>query len=176
MNSILLILVVLVVLLAGCFILAIAIASKYGDYSACYKLYEVRDKLIHAVVFDGVSRDNSCFDELYRKVNNILRHSHSMAGPVYWPLAIMAGKDSVGEEMEPDSQDDSDSHEVPEALSPIMIEVKDALDYLLSHHMVLVLFLSSRAKEERRLQKIEARELRDVVLKRCHQHCTESFT
>jgi len=92
MNLLLFGLVVLAIFLFGVFVMAIVVDAKHGDDCCTYKLYAVRDRLVSAVVFHNVSRDDPWFNSLYENVNSLLIHSHFLAGPKKWDTAAKVGK------------------------------------------------------------------------------------
>lgn len=89
---ILLVEMALLIFLVGVLVIANAVTLRHGDPTATYQLYAVRDKLIEACVFEGVSRDNPWLDALYENVNSVLLHSNMLGGPPRWSLAVAVGR------------------------------------------------------------------------------------
>jgi hypothetical protein len=148
----------------GVWVIGLIVTARYGDPSASYKLYAVRDKLVGAVVFEHVERTNPWLDALYDNVNSILVHSNILSGPRRWPLAVAAGEYMAKhpEEGKALRQLPEDS-ECPEALEGIEDELRDALTYLVKNHVGITLHFNARRRAERRLQKQKAKRFLDMI-------------
>ncbi len=164
MNLLILILSVMVVFLVGAWLLVKLLVDMYGDSTASYGLFAVRDRLIRAVVFDGVDRDDPYFSELYRSVNDVLMHSNLISGPAGWCVAP-----KVGEYLVANPKEGRPIYSLlkggvpPQPLIKVLDEMYDALTHMLDNHNGFMLQVSGQRRAERRMQKEEAKRLRDMV-------------
>lgn len=164
MDTLIVVLSVVLIFLIGAWLIAFIITERHGDTSASYPLFAVRDKIIDAVVFGGVARDNPYIEAMYENVNSILFHSNLVAGPERWDLAA-----EVGRHLEKHPEDVKDLRPWPKGgdpsqpLVPVMHELCQALDYLLTNHTGIVVQMHEASRLQRRLQKEKAKKLRDMV-------------
>lgn len=160
----LLVLVFATIFMLGVLVIGVTVSMRHGDPSASYKLYAVRDKLVDAVIFRGVPRDDPWFDALYENVNSILMHSKLLSGPKRWPLAVAVGEYQAkypksGKPLRPLPEDG----ECPEAVKEIGCELREALKYLTRNHTGIVLQLNARKREEMRIQKDKAQRFLNMI-------------
>jgi hypothetical protein len=154
----------LALFLLGVLIVGVMVTMRYGDPSASYKLYGVRDRLIGSVVFEGVPRDDPWFDVLYSNVNSVLVHSNLLGGPEHWPLAVAVGEYQAnhpksGKSLKPVPT----GADCPAPLKEIGDSLRDSLKHLSANHMGIYLQLSARQREERRIQKEKAKNFLDMI-------------
>ena len=155
-----------VIFLGGVLLIAIRLEFRYGDPSASYRLFAVRDKLIGAVAFDGVSRNDAWFQSLYENVNSILVQSNLVAGPERWSLASFLGRYLVEHPEAEKKLNQVPRYDPPEQLKPVIAELNSALNHLLGNHFGIILQMSAQQRAKRRIQKEKARELRDMMNQR----------
>ena len=87
----------MLVFLVGVLVIAKVVAVRHADQAASYDLFAVRDRLVGAVVFDGVPRDDAWLQGLYTSVNAILTGSNLIAGPGRgWTRAHFVGRALAG--------------------------------------------------------------------------------
>jgi len=163
MNLLIFGLIVLCVFFIGVFVMAVIINTKYGDDSASYKLFAIRDRLIHAVVFQGVSRDDPWLDTLYDNVNSLLVHSNLLAGPSNWRLAREVGKHFANYPDAGKRLKEPPKAPIPNELRPILDDLDKALCELLENHIGIIFQLSAHRREQRRIQREKARQFRCMV-------------
>lgn len=157
---------VVVVFLGGALMMAAMLAIRYGDTSACYKLYAVRDRLIHVAVFENVHRDDPWHHALYQNVNAILKGSGMITGPDRWPAAIASGvlagrnthakKRGMFVELPMGEQ-------LPPELDPVLQMLHDALEHLAKDHIGWVLRQSARKRAEEQAKREAARQLKSML-------------
>jgi len=171
MTALTITLIWLAIFLGVTLVMVSFLTRSYGDASALYKLYAVRDKLVGSVVFDGVERDGKFFDALYNNVNSLVAASKCLSGAEAWPIAAKAGKHLASRkcdasECDPLIPDDA----MPEKLAPIIDDLNTALGYMLENHMGICILFSSKAREQRKIQKAKARHLQEMLTR--NRHCT----
>lgn len=165
MNLIVFSLGVLAVFLIGSFLIAGILRLKYGDSSASYGLFAVRDDLIAAVVFKGVKREDPWLDALYRGVNALLWHSHFVAGPGEgWARADWIGK-HLAEEPNRSARGWELPMDVPppEVLVPIVNRLMNELDRMVHAHAGIRIQMTSQARRKLQIQRARAAELRRTL-------------
>src|SRR5215469_16087979 len=145
----------LLIFLIGVLVIAYGVPLRHGDPSATYQLYAVRDELIGASVFEGVSRDNPWLDALYQNVNSVLLHSKLLGGPPRWSLAVALGRYQA---THPGSMKKlvpfpSDAGQCPQAIRAIAPKMRAALEHLSKNHTGVMLHMSAHEREQRRIQR-----------------------
>ena len=159
------------------YVMVSLVTQNYSDFSALYKIYAVRDRLIHSVVFEGVDRNDNFFDALYSNVNDLLLESRELSGSKAWTKAIITGKSlaekSLAEhEYKPGSANPliPEDANPPAVLVPVIRELDSALKYMLMNHMGFHLLFSAKKREQHKLQRQKAKDLRNMISKceRCH--------
>lgn len=164
MTLILFFLILAVIFLGGVFIMAVLIEAKYGDSSAAYPLYAVRDRLIESVVFGRVKRDDPWLEATYEGVNMILRHSSLVAGiGGGWRRAchigtVLAEKPHLAKPLPK-----LPAYAPPDALVPVLEELNRALDHLAKHHAGWMLQVNTERREKARLQRKRAKEMQAML-------------
>lgn len=159
----------LAVFLLGVLGIALAVTLRHGDPTATYGLYAVRDKLIDACVFKGISRANPWLDSLYENVNTVLVHSNMLSGPARWSFALAVGHcqashPSAAGKLKPFPHD---HRRCPEPIRALIPEIRIALERLSDSHMGVMLQMNAREREERRIQRERARQLLQMM---CGDH------
>lgn len=157
--------IALAVFLLGVLGIAFAVTLRHGDPSATYALYAVRDKLIDACVFKGISRTNPWLDTLYENVNSVLLHSNMLSGPARWPFALAVGHYQASH---PNAARrlkafPHDPQRCPEPIRALIPEIRSALEHLSESHIGVILQMSAREREERRIQREKAKQLLQMM-------------
>lgn len=153
------------VFLLGLLGIALGVTLRHGDPSATYALYAVRDKLIDACVFKGVSRTNPWLDALYENVNSVLLHSNMVSGPTRWPYALASGHyqashPNATSKLKPFPRD---LERCPEPIRRLVPEIRTALAHLSESHIGIMLQMNARGREERRIQREKAKQLLQMM-------------
>jgi len=155
-------LVVIGALLAGVLLIAHLLSVKYGDDSASYRLFAIRDRLVATVVFDGVDRDDPWFDALYENVNSILIHSNLLSGPSNWPVAEWVGRHLAKHPHEAKKLRHVPTFEPPADLQPVIVDINNALDELRCNHIGIITQFSAHRRELARIQRDKAKEFQSM--------------
>jgi hypothetical protein len=155
---------VVAVLLAGVLLIAIRLTMRHGDPRATYELCAVRDKLIGACVFKGVSRDDPWLETLYQNVNSVLLHSHLPGGLQGGALASAAGQCERGSMQSLIPLPDNET--CPAAICELHHDLQNALEHLSRIHLRSYLQMSSRERAEKRIQREKAKHLLEMVHQR----------
>lgn len=159
--------------LLGVLGIAMAVTLRHGDPTATYGLYAVRDKLIDACVFKGISRSNPWLDTLYENVNSVLLHSNMLGGPARWSFALAVGQYQASHprrarRLKPLPRDIG---RCPEPIRALIPEIRSALERLSRRHIGLMLQMSAREREERRIQRHKAKQLLQMMGEHGHHGC-----
>ena len=163
MEILILGLVVIAIFLIAVLVLASILSMKYGDSSAAYPLYAVRDNAIDKVVFSDVDRSDPWFDFVYSSTNAILRYCNLVNGPGHgWAVGSLIGKKFANEDI---GQSDktcvpSSDVPVPEALVPLLREFSQALDHMVDKHQGHRISITSEKREIDRQRKAKVREIK----------------
>ena len=165
MSLLLFVLLVIALTTCGTLVLAAAISYKYGDSTASYPLFAIRDELISAAALEGVPRDDPWLHAAYQSVNAILVHSNAISGPGQgWRRAAMWGSLMGAKPHLVRSLPAFPTHGAPPvALQPIFEHLDKALRHLLRNHSGLTIQLSATRREEARIQRQKARELQQSL-------------
>jgi hypothetical protein len=155
----------LAVFLLGVLVIAVRVAMKHGDRSASYKLYAIRDDLINACVFEGVSRNDPWLEALYSNVNSVLLHSNLLGGPQGWPLAVAVGQ------CQANSRDfakkliplPENVEKCPAPIRALQPALQSALEHLSCHHLGLHLQMNAHEREQKRIQREKAKHLLEMI-------------
>jgi hypothetical protein len=139
--------IMLAIFLGGELIIVLAVTRRHGDPSATYKLYAVRDKLIAAVVFKGIDRDNPWLDALYENTNRVLLHSKLQPFP-------------------------TTSEECPAAIRELVPELRAALEHLVHNRRGIGIQMNAQKREQRRIQREAAKKLLQMMLDDPRCRCT----
>jgi len=141
------------------------ISVRFADSSASYPLFAVRDRIIDAVVFKGVGRDDPWVDYLYDSVNVILAFTNLLKGPeAGWARGRQLGR--VIARLEEAGQAavlPPPGHDPPPVLEPIVQEFSQALKHLEVRHTGVRIMRSTAAREWSRVQRRKAREMRRAL-------------
>ena len=143
-------------------ILAMVLSVKYGDSSAAYPLFAVRDNAIDRVVFADVDRTDPWFEFVYSSTNAILRYCNLVNGPGHgWAIGSLIGKKFANDEIKASEKICVPSDvPVPEALIPLLREFSQALDYMTDRHHGHRVSITSEKREIDRRRKAEVREIK----------------
>lgn len=162
---ILLIEIALFIFLIGVFVIVNAVTLRHGDPSAAHQLYTVRDRLIAACVFEGVSRDNPWLDTLYENVNSVLLHSNMLGGPPHWSLAVAVGRYQAAHPSQHKKliPFPADEQKCPKEIRVIAADLRTALEHLSKNHMGVMLQMSARERDQRRIQCQKAKDLLQMM-------------
>lgn len=150
--------------MVGLLLMAHFLKAELGDPSASYPLYKVRDQLVHAVVFEGVDKNDPWFSALYENVNDILTHSGLLAGPDGWPLAVAVGKHLANNPQDVKALVPLPTDvDCPAPLKNVSDDLVAALRYLLSNHVGIYLQRDSKRKESRKIQEQKSKKFLDMI-------------
>jgi hypothetical protein len=171
MFTILVLLSFCVVFLGGTLVLALVISKVYGDSSASYRLFAVRDHLVRLDVEGTVASDDPWFNHTYEQVNSLLQCSYMLGGTKGWVVANKVGRRVAERKLKLRANGRSANSEKsvgpstppPRTLVPALNELDEALDQLLNSHFGWHVLFSSAAREYQRLYKKRARELDDTI-------------
>lgn len=155
----------LLIFLIGVLVIAYGVTLRHGDPSATYQLYAVRDRLVEAAVFEGVPRDNPWLDALYENVNCVLLHSNMLGGPPRWFLAVAVGRYQAAHPgaLKKLIPLPTDGEQCPQAVRSIASDLKMALEHLSRNHVGVMLQMTSREREQRRIQRQKARDFLQMM-------------
>ena len=165
MNFLLFGLTCLTLFLFGVLVMANVIAIRYGDSSACYPLYRVRDKLVSAVVFDGAARDEPWLQSTYHNVNAILQGTSLLTGPANWGVAAQSGR-LLGEAYCGTGRSSFmplPATPPPEQMQPILADLRNALDFLSRTHFGWAIHVSAKKRAQIRKKRDDARKLKAML-------------
>lgn len=171
MTAVLFVLFATALLLLGFLAIAVILSVAYGDSSASYRLFAVRDKLIRLDIAGEIDSDDPWFEHTYHQVNDLLQCSYMLSGARGWLVADEAGKRFAERRFraramadgEADQEVDRLNTRPPEALLPALEELDEALDQLLNTHMGWVFLLNSASRQYRKMYKQRARKLDDTI-------------
>jgi hypothetical protein len=137
---------VLAFFLFGTLVTAVGVTMKHRDSSATYRLDAMRDRLVSTCVFDGVPSGNPWLEALYSNVSTILEQDARKLAPL------------------------PESEKCPPELCALQPDLCDALEHLLRHHKGSFLWMSSHARQQRRLQLAQAKHLLEMLEQGGHPH------
>ncbi|QOC22348.1 hypothetical protein IC757_15235 [Wenzhouxiangella sp. AB-CW3] len=171
MTTIILVLAATAIMLAGALVLALCLSVLYGDTSASYRLFAVRDKLVRLDIAGDIDPDDPWFNHTYEQVNSLLQCSYMLSKTRGWIVADQAGKRFAERRFRVRAKAaQADDHRAkaptsrpPEPLVPILQELDLALDQLLNTHMGWIILLNSATRQYRKLYKQKAKELDDDI-------------
>ena len=149
----------------GALVIAYVVTLRHGDPSVIYQLYAVRDRLIEAVVFEGVPREDPWLDAVYENVNRVLLRSNMLGGPPDWLLAVAVGRYQAAHPgaLKTLIPLPTEAEQCPPAVRSIASDLKMALEHLSRNHMGVMLQMTSREREQRRTQPQKARDLLQMM-------------
>ena len=171
MSATIFVLSAIAILLLGTLVIVAVLTIVYGDTSASYRLFAVRDQLIRLDITDDVDVRDPWFNHTYKQVNALLQCSYMLSGTSGWIVADEAGKRfaerrfRVREKADREDEQDVTNLEArpPEALLPVLKEIDEALDQLLDTHVGWIFLLNSATRKYRKLYKQRARKLDDTI-------------
>ena len=129
-----------------------------GDLPSTYKLSALRDKLVRLVVEGKIDRNEPHFDALYRNVNILLNGCGHLSGSAGWRVAELAGKRLALYAGDEAALSQMPHGAIPEALNPVLNELRVALVHVADNHVGLVVMLDARRRELARIQRDRARQ------------------
>lgn len=171
MTSVVLVLIAIAIMLGGTLILAFCLHLLYGDTSASYKLFAVRDKLIRLDIAGEINPDDPWFKHTYEQVNALLQCSYMLSRARGWVVAGQAGRRFAERRFRVrtkaaqgnDHRVEAPVSKPPEPLVPVLEELEIALDRLLDTHMGWIILVNSATRQYRKLYKQKAKELDDAI-------------
>ena len=146
-------------MMAGLLIEVAIFRAIHDDPPATYKLFAVRDKLIRLVVDKRIQRREPHLDALYHNVNILLKGCRLLSGPAGWKVAEAHGKHLAHHPSDHVKLAPLPRDPPPEALAPVLGELREALEHVVTHHFGLFLVMDERRRELARIQKARAKEL-----------------
>ena len=150
-------------LMAGLLAEALMFRAIHRDMPSLYKLFAVRDKLIRLVVEKKIDRYEPHFDALYRNVTILLQSSRCISGPGGWKLAEMQGKHLAYHPHGGQTLAVIPEQSLPENLSPVVGELREALEHLIGNHFGVIVQVNSHRRELARIQKEQAKALLKMI-------------
>jgi hypothetical protein len=148
-----------VALLTGGLLIEVTIfRAIHADPPSTYKLFALRDKLVRLVVDGKIRRDEPHFDALYRNVNILLKGCRCLSGPDGWKVAEAAGKHLAHHGNDQTRLTEIPRESPPEALEPVVSELRTALEHLVKNHFGLFVMMDERRRELGRMQKERAKQ------------------
>jgi hypothetical protein len=146
------------VVMGGLLLEVCILRATHGDLPSTYKLCALRDKLIRLVVEGKIDRHEPHFDALYRNVNILLAGCRHLSGPAGWRAAEVAGRRLALYASDEAALSEIPRGVIPEALAPVLNELRAALVHVADHHVGLVLMVDARRRELARMHKERARQ------------------
>lgn len=146
------------VLMGGLVLEVCILRAIYADLPSTYKLFALRDKLIRLVVEGKIDRHEPHFEALYRNVNILLEGCRHLSGPAGWRAAEAAGKRLARYTMDQAALSEMPRDAIPEALDPVVNEVRAALVHLADNHLGLWVMMDMRRRELARMHMERARQ------------------
>jgi hypothetical protein len=146
------------VLMGGLLLEVCILRALDGDLPSTYKLSALRDKLIRLVVEGKIDRHEPHFDALYRNVNVLLTGCRYLSGRAGWRAAEAASGRLALYASDEVALSEMPRGVIPEALEPVLNELRAALLHVADSHVRLVLMLDARRRELARMHKERARQ------------------
>lgn len=146
------------VLMGGLFLEVCALRAIHGDLPSTYKLFALRDKLIRLAVEGKIDRHEPHFDALYKNVNILLTGCRHLSGPAGWLAAEAAGRRLAIYASDENALSEIPRGVVPDALEPVLNELRAALMHVANNHFGLVVMIDARRRQLARMHKERARQ------------------
>jgi hypothetical protein len=147
------------VVMGGLLLEVCILRAIHGDLPSTYKLFALRDKLIRLVVEGKVGWHEPHFDALYRNVSILLEGCRHLSGPAGWRAAEVAGRRLALYASKEDAFSEMPHGAIPEALEPVLNELRAALVHVADNHFGLFVMMDVRRREVARVRKERARQL-----------------
>ena len=150
-------------LMVGLLVEAGIFRALHDDPPSTYKLYALRDKLVHLVVEGIITHDDPHFRALYRDVNVLLKGCRLLSRPDGWRLAGAHGR-HVARNPDPHVMlAEFPRDAAPAALEPVLHELRDALQHLLKNHYGVFVLVHEKRRKLGRTQKEHAKRLLSMM-------------
>jgi hypothetical protein len=149
--------------MCGLFVMVASLVVIKEDPLSMYKLFRVRDELIRLVVTGQIERNDPHFDAIYRNVNALLRSGHVLCGPSGWMEAERQGQLFAHEPHLAARLRTLPKGKPPEAMVPIVQELRPALRYMSQNHFGIFTQVVSKLREQNRIQKEQAKKFLDMM-------------
>ena len=146
------------VLMGGLLLEVCILRALDGDLPSTYKLSALRDKLIRLVVEGKIDRHEPHFDALYRNVNILLTGCRYLSGSAGWRAAEVAGRRLALYASDEAALSEMPCGVIPDALEPVLNELRAALVQVADNHVGLVLMVDARRRKLARMHKERARQ------------------
>jgi hypothetical protein len=147
------------VVMGGLLLEVCILRAIHGDLPSTYKLFALRDQLIRLVVEGKVDRHEPHFDVLYRNVSILLEGCRHLSGPAGWRAAEVAGRRLAVYASDEAALSEMPRGVMPEALEPVLNELRAALVHVADNHLGLFLMMDARRREVARMHQERARQL-----------------
>jgi len=160
-------LVVIAVFLLFTLLAAVTLSLQYGDSTASYHLFRVRDKAIDAVVFGNVERDDPWFEYLYSGLDSILTCCNAVKGPEQgWKVGKVFGRKLAQREIRPHRSHlpPSDIEPSPELIQ-LFRDFDAGLKKVTQRHMGLLVARNAYRREREKIQRDQAKAMRESLRK-----------
>jgi hypothetical protein len=145
-------------LMAGLLVEVSLFRALHDDPPSMYQLYALRDRLVRLVIDRAISRDDPYFEAVYQNVNILLKGCRLLSGPDGWRVAQAHGRRLAHEYPFPPHLAHFPPGALPQALEPVLRELRDALEHLIRNHYGIWVFLHEKRRELARLQKEQAKQ------------------
>jgi hypothetical protein len=151
------------VLMGGLLLEVCILRAVHGDLPSTYKLFALRDKLIRLVVEGKIDRHEPHFDALYRNVSILLEGCRHLSGPAGWRAAEVAGRRLALCASDRTALSAMPHGVIPEALWPVLNELRAALAHAADHHLGLLVMMDVRRRELARVHRERARQFLQMM-------------
>jgi len=122
-----------------------------------------RIELLRLIDDHKIDRDEAHLGALYENLSILLQGSQRLIATSYGDFAETEGK-QLGHDAEvAQALVRMPSHDFPDALRPIMYDVRRALDHLLSKRLSLIIWINSRRRAIARTQREQAKALLEMM-------------
>lgn len=154
------VIVVFVLAMSSLLFRALLLQIRQHDRAAAYPLFAIRDRIVAAVVFDGVSRDDPWVQASYGHCVSLLRGCAILDGPKGWARASAIGRHIAKSASQAQSRAAFPVHEpIPEPLRPVLEDFRGVIESVSKQHIGVGVLYGSEARERRQKQVEEARAL-----------------
>jgi hypothetical protein len=151
------------VLMGGLLLEVCILRALDGDLPSTYKLSALQDKLIRLVVEGKIDRDEPHFDALYRNVNILLTGCRYLSGSAGRRAAEVAGRRLALYASDAVALSEIPCGVIPDALEPVLNELRAALAHVADNRVGLVLMLDARRRPLARMHKERAKQFLKMI-------------
>jgi len=151
------------VLMGGLLLEVCILRALDGDLPSTYKLSALQDKLIRLVVEGKIDRDEPHFDALYRNVNILLTGCRYLSGSAGRRAAEVAGRRLALYASDEVALSEIPCGVIPDALEPVLNELRAALAHVAENRVGLVLMLDARRRALARMHKERAKQFLKMI-------------